>query len=123
MQIGKGSYLFTGGFLGMDNISVVDRSFHLKQKHPLIQVPISFLHIMNKKESNLFLCILFELILQADATGWMAFFALSMLEIALVLSSEQGADHKYYRACDEYLEKFIFISEAINRNIANGGIS
>lgn len=95
MQVGKGSYLFTGGFLGMDNISVVDRSFHLKQKHPLIQ---------------------------ADATGWMAFFALSMLEIALVLSSEQGADHKYYRACDEYLEKFIFISEAINRNIANGGL-
>lgn len=95
MQVGKGSYLFTGGFLGMDNISVVDRSFHLKQKHPLIQ---------------------------ADATGWMAFFALSMLEIALVLSSEQGADHKYYRACDEYLEKFIFISEAINRNISNGGL-
>lgn len=95
MQVGKGSYLFTGGFLGMDNISVVDRSTHLKQKHPLIQ---------------------------ADATGWMAFFALSMLEIALVLSSEQGADHKCYRACDEYLEKFILISEAMNRNIANGGL-
>lgn len=95
MQVGKGSYLFTGGFLGMDNISAVDRSFHLKQKHPLIQ---------------------------ADATGWMAFFALSMLEIALVLSSEQGADHKYYRACDEYLKKFILISEAMNRSIDNGGV-
>lgn len=124
MQVGKGSYLFTGGFLGMDNISAVDRSFHLKQKHPLIQVPI-FLSLYEKEgiQSNLFICILYELLLQADATGWMAFFSLSMLEIALVLSSEQGADHKYYRACDEYLKKFIFISEAMNRSIDNGGIS
>ena len=38
MQHRDGSFLFTGGFLGMDNISVVDRSFHLKQNKPLIQV-------------------------------------------------------------------------------------
>ncbi|XP_078338875.1 uncharacterized protein LOC111137731 isoform X2 [Crassostrea virginica] len=95
MQHRDGSFLFTGGFLGMDNISVVDRSFHLKQNQPLIQ---------------------------ADATGWMAFFALSMLEIALVFSSEPKADHKCHRACVEYLDKFLSISEAMNKNIDNGGL-
>jgi hypothetical protein len=58
---------------------------------------------------------------QADATGWMAFFALSMLEITLVLSSKLGADHKYQRACISYLEKFISISEAMNIGIDKGG--
>ncbi|XP_056009175.1 uncharacterized protein LOC125667437 [Ostrea edulis] len=95
MQIKKDRYLFTGGFLGLDNISIVDRSLLLQRDKPLKQ---------------------------ADATGWMAFFALSMLEIALVLSSEPGADHKYYRACAIYLERFISISEAMNISIDNGGL-
>lgn len=67
MQVGKGSYLFTGGFLGMDNISAVDRSFHLKQKHPLIQVPI-FLSLYAKEgiQSN-FVYLYFVWI---NITGW-----------------------------------------------------
>ena len=53
----------------------------------------------------------------------MAFFALSMLEIALIISSEPKADHKCHRACVEYLDKFLSISEAMNKSIDNGGMS
>ncbi|XP_062572717.1 uncharacterized protein LOC134234672, partial [Saccostrea cucullata] len=95
MHFRNNRYLFTGGFLGLDNISIVDRSYHLKQGYPLIQ---------------------------ADATGWMAFFSLSMFEIALTLSAEPGADHKFYRACVNYLDKFISIAEAMNRSISDGGL-
>jgi hypothetical protein len=56
-----GLSVFEGGFMGLDNISVYDRS------HPL---PRGFS------------------LKQADATGWMAMFALNMTGIALELSQE-----------------------------------
>ena len=56
----EGNYLFTGGFLGLDNISPIDRS-------------------------NLPDGVSLE---QADGTAWMAFYALSMLVIATELAAE-----------------------------------
>ncbi len=56
----EGDYLFTGGFLGLDNISPIDRS-------------------------NLPDGVSLE---QADGTAWMAFYALSMLVIATELAEE-----------------------------------
>ena len=56
----EGDYLFTGGFLGLDNISPIDRS-------------------------NLPAGVSLE---QADGTAWMAFYALSMLVIATELAAE-----------------------------------
>ncbi len=56
----EGDYLFTGGFLGLDNISPIDRS-------------------------NLPDGVRLE---QADGTAWMAFYALSMLVIATELAEK-----------------------------------
>jgi hypothetical protein len=54
-----GNNIFKGGFLGLDNISVFDRSKPLPLGYRLKQ---------------------------ADATGWMAMFALNMTVIALELT-------------------------------------
>ena len=56
-----GMNVFEGGFLGLDNISVFDRSQPLPAGYSLKQ---------------------------ADATGWMAMFSLNMIVMALELSAE-----------------------------------
>jgi hypothetical protein len=76
-----GSGVFEGGFLGLDNIGPIDRS-HL---------PPGWL------------------LEQADGTGWMGFYALSMAAIATILTSRGRA------AADlvlKFLEHFALISEA-----------
>ena len=78
-----GSNLFEGGFLGMDNISVFDRSR---------QVPDGW-----RLE-------------QSDATSWMAFFSLAMLRIALELSREDPA---FDGLATTFLEHFFAIAEAM----------
>jgi hypothetical protein len=78
-----GSNLFEGGFLGLDNIGPIDRS-HLPAGHTLEQ---------------------------SDATGWMAFYALSMAGIAAVLKrSGRPTDDLVLK----FLEHFSQLSEAIN---------
>ena len=57
----RGKNLFAGGFLGLDNIGVFDRSAPLP-KGGVLQ--------------------------QADATAWMAFYCTTMLSMALELASE-----------------------------------
>ena len=79
-----GKHLFSGGFLGMDNISLFDRS------HP---VPGGG-HLQ-----------------QADATAWMAFFCLTMLSIALELASEDSA---YEDVASKFFEHFVAITDAMN---------
>lgn len=59
----EGSFLFTGGFLGMDNIAFFDRSATPEGVR----------------------------LEQSDATSWMAFFSLSMLRVALELSREDAS--------------------------------
>ncbi len=80
----RGKNLFAGGFLGLDNIGVFDRSAPLP-KGGVLQ--------------------------QADATAWMAFYCTTMLSMALELASE---DEEYEDLASKFFEHFISISAAIN---------
>jgi hypothetical protein len=80
-----GKHLFAGGFLGMDNISLFDRS------HPLPRGG----HLQ-----------------QADGTAWVAFFCLTMLSMALELAYEDAA---YEDVASKFFEHFIAITDAMNR--------
>lgn len=79
----SGLNLFEGGFLGLDNISVYDRSRLLPHGYSLKQ---------------------------ADATGWMAMFALNMTAMALELCAEDRDFEDIAIQC--YLQ-FLAIAEAI----------
>jgi hypothetical protein len=83
-----GDFLFAGGFLGLDNIGPFDRSAPLP---PGVRLE------------------------QADGTGWMAIFALNMLEIALVLAMEDPA---YEDMAVKFFIHFTLIAEAL----ASGGL-
>ena len=80
----EGDHLFGGGFLGMDNVGPFDRSAPLPEG---------------------------QVLEQADGTGWMALYCLSMLEMALVLASEDDA---YEDVAIKFFEHFTLIAEAIN---------
>jgi len=80
----EGNNIFEGGFLGLDNISVIDRSAIDKA--------------MGKLE-------------QADATSWMAMFCLNMLRISLDLCEFNKV---YQHTATKYLEHFLYIAGAMN---------
>ena len=80
----QGKNLFAGGFLGLDNIGVFDRSAPLPKGGHLQQ---------------------------ADATAWMAFYCGTMLAIALELATH---DEVYEDLASKFFEHFIAISDAIN---------
>lgn len=80
----EGNNLFSGGFLGLDNIGIFDRS--------KIACQGAYLE-------------------QADGTAWMAFYCLTMLAIALELGSHNPA---YEDMASKFFEHFIHISDAIN---------
>ena len=75
--------IFQGGFLGLDNIGVFDRSAGLK--------PGEYLE-------------------QADGTAWMAMFSLNMLRISLELSKENPI---YQDLATKFLEHFLYIAGAM----------
>ncbi len=77
-----GSNLFEGGFLGMDNISVFDRSEAVPAGYRLEQ---------------------------SDATSWMAGYCLAMLDIALELAR---TDPAYDSLATKFLEHFVAIGVA-----------
>lgn len=79
-----GKHIFAGGFLGLDNISLFDRS------RPL---PFGG-HIE-----------------QADGTAWMAFFCATMLSIALELAQ---AEPEYEDLASKFFEHFVAIADAMN---------
>ena len=79
-----GSNLFEGGFLGMDNIGLFDRSAPLPPGHRLEQ---------------------------SDATSWMAFYCLSMLSIALELAR---LDSAWDDTATKFLEHFLSIAQALS---------
>ena len=80
----EGKHLFGGGFLGLDNIGVFDRSRPLPGGGHLEQ---------------------------ADGTAWMAFYCATMLSMALELASEDPA---YEDVASKFFEHFIAITDAIN---------
>jgi Glycosyl hydrolase family 63 C-terminal domain len=81
----QGLNVFEGGFLGLDNITVVDRSAKLSDG---------------------------AIIEQSDATGWMAFFCLHMMRIALELAHENSA---YENLAIKFFEHFISIGVAMKK--------
>ena len=81
----EGDNLFTGGFLGLDNIGVFDRSHGLPGGGRLEQ---------------------------ADATAWMAFYCTTMLAIALELARDEP---EYSDIASKFFEHFVAITEAMNR--------
>jgi mannosylglycerate hydrolase MGH1-like protein len=82
----EGRNVFSGGFLGLDNIGVFDRSAPLPTGGSLEQ---------------------------ADGTAWMAFYCQNMLEIALILAEH---DPTYYQeAAYRFLEHYIWIAYAMDR--------
>lgn len=85
-----GNNFFEGGFLGLDNISVIDRSKPLSDG---------------------------GFIEQSDGTGWMAFFALQMLRISLELAQQDGA---YEEPASNYLEHFLLIAAAMESTATRG---
>ena len=85
----EGRNVFGGGFLGLDNIGVFDRSSPLPTGGYLDQ---------------------------ADGTAWMAFYCQSMLEIALILTEH---DSEYEDIAFRFLEHFFWITYAIDRSGAN----
>ena len=80
-----GKHLFAGGFLGLDNIGVFDRSKPLPTGGRMQQ---------------------------ADGTAWMAFFCVTMLSMALELASDDPA---YEDVASKFFEHFVAIADAMNK--------
>jgi hypothetical protein len=81
----SGSNVFEGGFLGLDNIGVFDRSSPLPTGGHLEQ---------------------------ADGTAWMAFFCQMMLQISLELAMDDPA---YQEIASKFYEHFLWIISAMDR--------
>jgi hypothetical protein len=79
----QGNNIFQGGFLGLDNIAVVDRG------RPLPEGAI---------------------LEQSDATGWMAMFCLNLMRIALELAKENPA---YEGLATKFFQHYIYVSAAM----------
>jgi hypothetical protein len=80
-----GRNVFAGGFLGLDNIGVFDRSAQLPTGGSLEQ---------------------------ADGTAWMAFYCQCMLEMSLILSEY---DPMYQETAFKFVQHFMWITYAMDR--------
>ncbi|HZT58446.1 MAG TPA: hypothetical protein VFA21_07405, partial [Pyrinomonadaceae bacterium] len=80
----EGNNIFEGGFLGLDNIGVFDRSKPLPGGVTLEQ---------------------------SDGTSWMAMYTLNLLAIAMELARE---DPTYEDVASKFWEHFIYIADAMN---------
>lgn len=83
----KGDNIFEGGFLGLDNIGVFNRSFHDKGE---IQLE------------------------QADGTSWMGIYALNMMDIAMEIAL---VDPAFEDSVTKFFEHFILIAESLNAHV------
>jgi Glycosyl hydrolase family 63 C-terminal domain len=79
----QGRNVFQGGFLGLDNIGVFDRS-----------APLPTGGFIN----------------QADGTAWMAMYCLNLMRIALELAQH---NHVYEDIATKFFEHFLYIAEAM----------
>ena len=85
-----GQNVFEGGFLGLDNIGVFDRSAPLPGGGCLEQ---------------------------ADGTAWMALFCQNMLEIAVELAAH---DSTYSEIATKFIDHFLWIAKALNQSGPEG---
>jgi hypothetical protein len=81
----EGNNVFEGGFLGLDNITVIDRSEKLPEGAVLEQ---------------------------SDATGWMGMFCLNLMRIALELAKENPA---YEALATKFFQHYIYVGAAMKR--------
>jgi hypothetical protein len=84
---GNGNNIFEGGFLGLDNIGVFNRSHRLEENMQLEQ---------------------------ADGTSWMGMYALNMMDIALEISRH---DIGFEDMATKFFEHFVLIAEALNGHL------
>ena len=80
---GEGNNVFEGGFLGLDNITLLDRSLK---------------------------CASGAKLRQSDATGWMGMFCLNLMRIALELAKENKT---YENLAFKFFEHFLYIGAAM----------
>ncbi len=80
----NGNSIFEGGFLGLDNIGVFNRSHHVPEGVSLEQ---------------------------ADATSWVGMYALNLMEMALEIAQH---DIAFQDAATKFYEHFVIIAEALN---------
>ncbi|MES2645658.1 MAG: glucosidase [Bacteroidota bacterium] len=76
--------IFEGGFLGLDNIGVFNRSIQLSADLKLDQ---------------------------ADGTSWMGMYALNMMDIAIEIANH---DRSFEDSATKFFEHFVMIAEALN---------
>jgi hypothetical protein len=81
----EGNNVFEGGFLGLDNITVLDRSSPLPPGVALEQ---------------------------SDATGWMGMFCLNLMRIALELATENRA---YEGLATKFFQHYIYVGAAMKK--------
>jgi len=86
----EGMNVFEGGFLGLDNIGVFDRSKPLPMGG----------HIE-----------------QSDGTSWMGMYCLNMLAIAMELARDDPA---YEDVASKFFEHFVYITQAMNNRGGHG---
>lgn len=80
----SGKNMFQGGFLGLDNIGVFNRSIQL--------------HSEIKLE-------------QADGTSWMGMYALNLMDMAIEIAMQ---DNAFEDTATKFFEHFVLIAEALN---------
>ncbi len=81
----SGNNIFQGGFLGLDNIGVFNRSIEMPGNHRLEQ---------------------------ADGTSWMGMYALNMMDMALEIAL---IDDAFQDTATKFFEHFILIADALNQ--------
>lgn len=86
----KGNNVFEGGFLGLDNITVIDRS-----------MPAPGGGVLE----------------QSDGTGWMGMFCLTLTRIALELAKE---DVVYEITATKFFEHYVYIAAALHTKKGRG---
>ncbi|TDH28524.1 glucosidase [Segetibacter sp. 3557_3] len=82
----SGNNIFQGGFLGLDNIGVFNRSLEMPGDMRLEQ---------------------------ADGTSWMGMYALNMMDMALEIAME---DETFEDTATKFFEHFVLIAEALNQH-------
>ncbi|MEP6628552.1 MAG: glucosidase, partial [Ginsengibacter sp.] len=81
----SGNNIFQGGFLGLDNIGLFNRSIEMPGNRRLEQ---------------------------ADGTSWMAMYALNMMDIALEIGM---VDDSFEDTATKFFQHFVLIAEALNQ--------
>lgn len=83
----RGNNIFEGGFLGLDNIGVFNRSGHFGAGDAKLE--------------------------QADGTSWMGTYALDMMDMAIEIAMHDDA---FEDTATKFFEHFILIAEALNEH-------